>query len=693
MEIIFEYLTFNVENEKIRLTKVGNFLSSTSPLDSHIFTEVNIVGRNRNPFLGLKTTFSSESFLLKYCSHNVNKNKLEIIQKNDLIQVKTIFEKFDYSEAIRVYSEVENISDHQIVLDEASPLSISGFGNKEINYAKNIILTEFAQAHHTECQPLTRSFFDRGLTSSTLQGQNKILVNNIGSWSTKERLPQAIINNKNNKSVFMFQIESNNSWFYEIGDKMGVYYLNFGTANINYCGWAKKLQPHEVYKTIFVTFVTKNTESQVIEEMFKYRKHNFRVIESEKQMPVIFNEYMHLAWDDPNEERVKIMAPIVKELGAEYYVIDCGWHAEEYAPHIYEFVGEWKECKRRFPNGIKAIADYLKSLGLKLGLWIEPEVVGIGCKKMIEYYGKEGLITRYGEPVTAHTRYFLDFRCKKVRDYLNETISRMINEYGASYIKMDYNQDLGIGTDKDSDSFGEGLEQIEEAYLKWVDEIQDKFPDVIFETCSSGGLRMDYRTLSKFPLYSISDQVDYKKNPYLLGNLFAATIPEQAAVWCYPVASEPLGSQINTDKNWLEQNITKEKVAMNMINTFCFRVCLASHLELLSLENKSLVIEGIEYYKSLNNFRKNALPYMPLGFTDFSKDTVAYGLKKEKQIYLAVYNLNGNKNKEIELDSKIKSAKIEYPSCSLSKINYSGKKLQIIFDKEIEAVFVAIDLE
>jgi alpha-galactosidase len=113
----------------------------------------------------------------------------------------------------------------------------------------------------------------------------------------------------------------------------------------------------------------------------------------------------------------------------------------------------------------------------------------------------------------------------------------MVDDYGADYIKLDYNADLGVGTELDCDSFGDGLEQSAVAYLKWIDAIRKKHPDVLFETCASGGNRMDYQTLSHFSIVSTSDQTRYKWYPYIAGNILSAVLPEQAAVWSYPVDS------------------------------------------------------------------------------------------------------------------------------------------------------------
>ena len=89
-----------------------------------------------------------------------------------------------------------------------------------------------------------------------------------------------------------------------------------------------------------------------------------------------------------------------------------------------------------------------------------------------------------------------------------------------------------------SDSFGEGLEQCAAAYLAWADDMCVRFPQTLFETCSSGGMRMDYQTLAHFSVVSTSDQTHYDKYPYIAGNVLSAVLPEQAAVWSYPVGSD-----------------------------------------------------------------------------------------------------------------------------------------------------------
>ena len=265
---------------------------------------------------------------------------------------------------------------------------------------------------------------------------------------------------------------------------------------------------------------------------------------------------------------------------------------------------------------------------------------------------------------------------------MSETIRRMVEDYGAEYIKMDYNQDCGTGTDYLAYCTGEGLEQAANAYLAWVKDMQDKFPNVLFETCSSGGMRMDYRTLSEYTIVSTSDQTNYLNYPYIAGNILSAVLPEQAAVWSYPVDTWIPNVEFEQTKEWASVHISEERVIMNMINSFLGRMHLASHLELLSEEKFERVKEGVAYYKTFALAKKNACPYFPIGFTRFGETLVASGLETDEKIYLAVWNLGETPlDVEIPLGKSVSSADLTYPKRKDTKYNVENETLKIHFEQ------------
>lgn len=683
MKITFGQLQFEIENERIYLLSSQNKRSN--------FAEVQVCGENKDTHMGAKMANSSEGNRLRYVSHAQTENTLEIVQKSDLIEVKTVFSSYENTNAIRIYTEVKNIADEEIVLEEVSAFVLKGLGKNGIDSAENLYFTRFTQSHHAECQPRRFSFKDLGLFRANNESQKRIAFANIGSWSTKEELPQGIIEDSENGTFTMFQIESNSSWYYEIADQQEEYYLYFGGANLPFGGWSKSLKKGEVYRTPSVALAFGNSLHEVIGEMTTYRREISGKCAVDAYMPAIFNEYMHLSWDSPTAENTKKLAPIVAKTGVEYYVIDCGWHNEEDGDKVYPYIGQWKESKARFPQGVRKTTDYIRSLGMKAGLWIEPEVIGIYCKDMLAYYDDDCFLQRNGKRLAVMGRHFLDFRAKKVVDYMSETIRRMVEDYGAEYIKFDYNQDCGVGTDYLAFCAGEGLEQCAEAYLNWVDDMRARFPNVLFETCSSGGMRLDYKTLSHFSIVSTSDQTNYLKYPYIAGNILSAVLPEQAAVWSYPVGVGEIGKPLPYDAGWVKENITDERIIMNMINSFLGRMHLASHLELLTEEQFALVKEGVEYYNSLTEAKKTALPYFPNGFTSFGEKVVTAGFKTAEKIYLAVWNLGEATEVTIPMGN-VKTAELAYPKnvniefnveSNLFKVQLDGKTARF-FEVEVE---------
>ncbi|MBO7525756.1 MAG: alpha-galactosidase [Clostridia bacterium] len=660
-------MKFIVENGKIRLNGLP-------------IVEVQIAGEKKDSHFGLKMIRSSEGERLDYVSHTFSDDLLEIFQKSDLISVKTVLSAYSGTYGFKVRSEITNISDKTITLEEVSSFVLGGICSG-INETENSFIYRFMQSHQGECQPRKSSLFDLGLFNANPTSQKRVFGANIGSWSTKEELPQAII--EHNGEYLMFSIESNNDWYWEISDFAESLYLYIGGANVNFGSWYKKLAAGETYKTVETAFAFGDSLDGVIGEMTQLRRSSRKIRDVDRELPVIFNEYMHLSWDSPYEEQTKRIAPVVADLGAKYYVIDCGWHNEEDGNIIYPYVGQWKESKKRFPHGLKNTLDYLKSLGLKPGLWIEPEIIGEKCEEMLDYNDDDCFISRHGERVKVMGRLFLDFRNKKVLDYLTETIRRMVEDYGAEYIKMDYNQDMGVGTDKYGTSFGEGIEEAQKAYLAWAKSMIDKYPRVIFETCSSGGMRMDDKTLAQFDMVSTSDQTSCYKYPYIVGNIFSAVLPEQAGVWSYPVNSYGTEDEpFEPTEDYVDAHVSKEIVAMNMINAILGRMHLASHLELLSEDKKALVKEGIYYYNKLVEVKKRALPVFPLGFTDFRQDNVAVGLKDGDKIYLAVWHLEGKKSVYMTFNEDISSVKVGYPTGFDTKYSVEKNVLKIEFSDE-----------
>lgn len=696
MQMNFHGLEFVLKDNRIYLKNIMNFnnYNENDQIDLFSFLEIQIAGENHPAFCGAKQLDFSETHKLKYISFAHKDNHLEIVSKSDLIAVTTHFVAYNDCNVIRTWNVINNNTENDVIIENVSSLRFNGIGKDGTDNLDDIYLYKFHNSWHVECQVERRSLKDYFIYNGNRQSMKRLLVYNTGSWSTKQYLPQAIIEDSKKKLMFFFQIESNTSWSYEIGDCNKHIYLNASGPNMtdNCCSYL--LKPNGEITTKCVAFCVGKNLDEVFKEITLYRRHIAKTNIKDINCPIIFNEYMHLAWDNPNEDRTKKIASAIKDFDIDYYVIDCGWHDECKPDEIYLNCGKWKESLTRYPSGIRKISDYIKSNGMNLGLWIEPEIIGYKNQEMIDYYGDDAFFKRNGKNVIMSNRMFLDFRNKKVINYLNHTFTEMIENFNARYIKMDYNQDCGFGTETNAITLGEGLVLHSESYFKFVDSLQQKYPAVIFETCSSGGCRMDYETLSHFSLCSTSDQTDYKKYPWIVSNIFSAVLPEQAGIWSYPVDSI---YDYNSDKEEsfesVNNRVTDEQIIMNMINAMLGRMHLSSAIHLLNDSKKQLIKEGILYYRSITKAKLNGYPIFPLGFSHFGDTTVASGIISNRNIYLAIWNLNGKRKINIPLKNyKILDVKIAYPSNATNKVSIDGKDINIEFSEDYQARLLEIKI-
>ncbi len=668
----FGNLRFSVEDGAVKLTDIGNLTA----LDS-AFAEVQITGENR---VGRgKMVYTSEAERLTYVGAREDGDTLTVTQESPFVRVDTRFTTYADTNAVRVTTTVTNITAEPIVLEEVGAFCLFGIGDKVAVDA--LTLTKFVQSHHVECRAVRHTLREWGMCPYGPIGQQRVAESNVGSWSTKEALPMGIL--EGDFGALMWQIESNHSWHWEVSDDRGRHrYLYLGGPSLPYGGWSKRLATGESYTTPAAALAFGKDVNDVIAEMTRYRRHIAGRGAADAHLPTIFNEYMHLSWDSPTAENTAAIAPVAAKTGVEYYVIDCGWHNEEPGDKIYPYVGQWRESHARFPDGLRRTTDLIRSLGMKPGLWIEPEIIGFQCEDMLAYYDDDCFYQRYGKRVTTARRHFLDYRNERVRDYMTETVRRMVEDYGAAYIKCDYNQDCGVGTDRDAFTAGEGLELATAAYFDWLREMMRRYPDVVFEGCASGGMRMDYQTLSAFHLLSTSDQTDYRLYPYIAGNVLAAVLPEQAAVWSYPVTANCQGP-----------DVTDDRIVMNMVNSLLGRMHLASHLERLDERQMALVREGVEYFNALSPIKQRAVPYFPLGFAAFDDAAVCAGLRDGNRLYLAAWDMKGAERIHLPFDERVVAARVAYPSASEVTVAVVDGGVDITFPRALTAAFVEVTVE
>ncbi len=580
---------------------------------------------------GPKYVRTAPGYRLKYREMKDYRNeygrKLEIVTEDPPtgLVVCSHIQFYDGISMVRSWTELQNDGTEDLGIEYVSSFALTGIEKEGLMNADEKL--EVLIPHNAWQKEMIWNRYtmdDLGMSISQPQpvrhSSQTISVGNTGNWSTKNYLPMGCLKNKETESMLFWQIEHNGSWYWEISDQDGHLYLQLSGPTEHQSHWWKNLKPGDNFTSVPVSVGSVYGDvDEAGAELTRYRRAIRRPNKDNETLSVIFNDYMNCLWGDPTTEKELPLIDKAYEAGCEYFCVDCGWYS---AGFWWDGVGEWLPSKERFPGGLKEVMDYVRSKGMIPGVWLELEVMGIKCPKA-DRVPDDWYFMRHGKKVMDRSRYQLDFRNPEVIEHATEVIDRLVNEYGVGYIKMDYNIEPGIGTELYADSCGDGLLGHNRAYLAWLDGIFKKYPDLIIENCSSGGLRMDYAMLSRYSIQSTSDQEDYVRYATIAANAPLALTPEQAAIWSYPLTEGD-----------------REEVIFNMINALLLRIHQSGHLVNLSEERTELVKEALRYYKEIRQDIRTALPFWPLGLSMYRDPWVSLGLRTERRDYIAVWRRN-----------------------------------------------------
>ncbi len=632
--------------------------------------EIHVCGENPDDHHGGKHTGTSQSTKLKYVSHscieNEHGNLLEFTLQSDNLKAVVHYQFYTGISAVRAWTTVTNISAVNVGLEYISSFAYTGFDNGieaptdniKVLIPHNSWLREVDWKEYT----LSEAGFDKNSAFST----KRISVSNSGTWSTKEFLPLAALTNTQSQDVYMWQIENNGSWQWEISDICDMLYFKLSGPTEQENQWYKELAPNESFESVKACVCIGDDFNNTLEQMTKYRRCIF--VNPDRKLPVIFNDYMHCINADPTTEK---MIPVIDKAamsGAEYYCMDAGWYADG---TWWETVGEWQPCSWRFPGGIKKVFDYIRSKGMIPGIWLEIEVMGIQCP-ILDEFEDDCFFTRHGKRIIDHGRYQLDFTNKKVREFASSVVDRVVTEYGVGYIKIDYNIDGGIGTECGSDSFGDGLLAHGRAYLDWIDQIRSKYPELVLENCSSGGMRMDYAQLQRHQIQSVSDQTNYRDMAYIAAAAPTAVLPEQSAIWSYPTADD--------DKN---------AVIFNMVNSLLQRIHLSGDIISLSDENFNVIKGAIKCYKELRNDILTAIPFYPAGIPEYGDEWICVAFRSSDKVKMALWRLN-SENQTMTVPIKADKVSVLYPSDYKCDAKLTDNGISVSLRQKYSAVILDI---
>lgn len=479
----------------------------------------------------------------------------------------------------------ENNTEEIKTLEMLESFSLSGIfapSREEISTC-GLTLHRMTAAWSRECRLKSDSFSHLGLDMSWARyGVKDEKWGQRGSMPVRDYFPFAAIEDEKDGFILGCIMEAPYSWQMEVYQEKETCSLSGGLGDYEFAHWRKDIMPGESFSThkAYIKVAREGGVNGICNSLVHYMDSVLTVPESEQTMPVLFNEYC-TTWGCPSEENITEILKAVEPLSIDYFVIDCGWYKPDDKGWC-NAIGDWNQSKTLFPDGIKAVSDKIRAQGLKPGIWFEFEVAGVDSEI---YYNPDYLIKRNGSVLSTKNRRFFDLRDESVEYYLNKKLLAFLRDNRFEYIKIDYNDTIGMGCDsEDGAEIGEGGRQLMEASLEWIDKIKDAIPGIVIENCSSGGGRIEPCRMNKVSMCSFSDAHECKEIPLVAANVSRIMPARQEQIWAV-----------------IRKEDDEHRIIWSMTSGMFGRICLSGDIWKVGKDKIDLIQDGIMFYKSVSD--------------------------------------------------------------------------------------------
>lgn len=309
------------------------------------------------------------------------------------------------------------------------------------------------------------------------------------------------------------------------------------TAGISPSEFDWKLEAGEHFQTPEAVMVYSdaglNGMSQIYHRL--YGRRLARGYWRDQARPILINNWEATYFDFTEDQLVEIAAK-ARECGVELFVLDDGWFGNRNGER--SGLGDWYANPEKLPDGIKHLSELIEKLGMKFGLWFEPEMASQDSDL---YRLHPDWIIQTPQRRASHGRYqyVLDFSRKEVVEYIYTAMHKLLSEARISYVKWDMNRSItecysaALPADRQGEVFHRYILGVYDLYERLTSE----FPQVLFESCASGGGRFDAGMLYYAPqcwTSDCSDAVERLKIQY-------------GTSLCYPVSS--MGAHVSAVPN------------------------------------------------------------------------------------------------------------------------------------------------
>ncbi|MCD8482752.1 MAG: alpha-galactosidase [Verrucomicrobia bacterium] len=389
------------------------------------------------------------------------------------------------------------------------------------------------------------------------------------------------------------QVAWHGSWQMEIYRRDDGVHMSGGHGDFERAHWMKRLQPGEKLDapTALVASAHGGIDPLCRALLGLQQRISHQEPEHERELPIIFNEWCS-TWGKPSHDYLMRTAEKLAGTHTKYLVIDDGW-AERPEGNSIQFNGDWNVNTKAFPGGLKPTCDALRAMGIIPGLWyeFEPCTQGTEAHKTVDH-----LLHRNGKVLDVGNRRFWDFRDPWTFEYLTKKVIHQLRDCGFGYLKVDYNESIGLGCDG-AESLGEGLRQHLLKVKEFFAKIRTEIPDLVIENCSSGGHREEPGMIALTSMCSFSDAHETVEIPIISASLQRLIPVAKLQIWAV-----------------LRPDDSLQRLDYSLAATFLGRMCISG--DVVDLDGEKFI-----RLKQAQDFYVQAVPVLRDGISYFYGQT------------------------------------------------------------------------
>jgi alpha-galactosidase len=461
------------------------------------------------PAIRMTHNDGNPSLELKYVSHNIEKTDANVTITNILLKDPEY--PVEVTLHIKSYSAEDVIEQWvEIAQKEANPVTIYNYASSMLHFdANKYWLTQFHGDWAEEMK----------MQENELTNGIKILDSKLGTRAHMYQTPVFFLSlneksDENNGELIAGTLgwSGNFQFVFEVDEKGSLRII----SGINPFASEYSIQPGKPFKTPSFIFTYSNHGKGLASRNLHHWATNYGIMDGNKPRLTLLNNW-ETTFFSFNEPTLVGLLDDTKKMGLDLFLLDDGWFANKYPRNDDRAgLGDWQENKAKLPDGLGYLVKEADSKGVKLGIWIEPEMVN--PKSELYENHPDWILKLPNRPENYYrNQLVLDLTNPKVQDFVYNVVDEMLTKNpGIAFIKWDCNRMMTNAysinlKDKQSNLY---IDYVNNLY-KVFDKLRQKYPHLPVMLCSGGGGRVDYGALRYFTEFWASDDTDPLERVYI----------------------------------------------------------------------------------------------------------------------------------------------------------------------------------